>query len=496
MTPRVSSEAAREETVDLRPQTRLARAADRLGVFEIPAHRGGAAARVETFQRDARFRRLLALADLLATAVGLLIVVELSGADQLRPAALMALPAVVVMNKLLGLYDRDELLLHKATLDEAPTIFQAATLYSILVWFLEALIINGALSKTQFLLLWSSTFGLCLAGRAVARWIANHTALAERCLFLGPPEALELIQAKLALRGGQRGVDIVSRQDLEDEHGRVLVSGRLAAVVDEHDAHRLVLAPTAVDSDAVLELIREAKATGVKISLMPRFSEVLGSSVVFDDLHGITLLAVRRVALSRSSRAIKRSFDLAIAGTCLALMAPLFALISLAIKLTTPGPVFYRQTRIGRGGEAFQIFKFRTMIQEADQLRAELEHLNETEGFFKIAGDPRITTVGRLLRRTYLDELPQLLNVVRGEMSIVGPRPLVMEDDERIAGWHRQRLDISPGMTGHWQVLGSSRIPLQEMVAIDYLYVVNWSLWGDFKYLLRTVPYVLGARGL
>src|SRR4051794_18839794 len=272
MTPRASSQAAQEQTVDLRPQPRkLGRASDRLGLFEIPAHRVRDAARDETFQRDARFRRLLALADLLATAVGLLLVVELSAADQLRPVAILALPAVVVMNKLLGLYDRDELLLHKATLDEAPTLFQAATLFSIFIWFIESMIINGALSKTQFLVLWATTFACCLAGRAVARGIANRTVPPERCLFLGPPQGLELIRSKLALRGGQRGVDLVARQDLEDEEGRVLVSGRLASVVDEHNAHRVLLAPTAVDSDAVLELIREAKATGVKISLMPRF---------------------------------------------------------------------------------------------------------------------------------------------------------------------------------------------------------------------------------
>ena len=366
MTPRASGEAARGQTVDLRSQPRkLGRAADRLGLFEIPARRVRETARVDTFRRDARFRRLLALADVLATAVALLVVVELSGGDQLRPAALIALPAVVAMNKLLGLYDRDELLLHKATPDEAPTLFQAATLYSILVWFLESVVIDGALSKTQFVLLWGAMFGTSLAGRAAARWFAVRTVVPERCLFLGPPHALELIEGKLALRGAARGVEIVGRQDLEDEDGTVLVSGRLASVVEEHEAHRIVLAPTAVDSDAVLELIREAKVTGVKISLMPRFSEVLGSSVVFDELHGVTLLAVRRVALSRSSRALKRGFDLAVAGTCLGLMAPLFALISLAIKLTTPGPVFYRQTRIGRGGKAFQIFKFRTMVREA-----------------------------------------------------------------------------------------------------------------------------------
>ena len=147
-------------------------------------------------------------------------------------------------------------------------------------------------------------------------------------------------------------------------------------------------------------------------------------------------------------------------------------------------------------GRPFEIFKFRTMVPEAEALKGNLVHLNETEGLFKIAADPRITRVGAVLRRTALDELPQLLNVWRGEMSLVGPRPLVVDEDAKIEGLDRSRLHLTPGMTGHWQVLGSSRIPMHEMVGIDYLYVANWSLWTDVKILMRTVPFVLLRRGL
>ena len=273
------------------------------------------------------------------------------------------------------------------------------------------------------------------------------------------------------------------------------MSGELRSLVRRHAVDRVILAPTATDSDAVLDLIREAKGLGLKISLLPRFSEVLGSSVLFDDFHGLTVLAVRRFGLSRSSLILKRAFDLVLAAVGFVAIAPLFALIAIAIRLDSGGPVLFRQTRIGRGGRSFGIYKFRTMVREADELKAELEHLNEADGLFKIAKDPRVTRVGRWLRRTSLDELPQLLNVLRGDMSLVGPRPLVLEDDRQIVGWHRERLNIPPGMTGHWQVLGSARIPLAEMVAIDYLYVVNWSIWTDLKYLLRTVPYVMFGRG-
>ena len=167
-----------------------------------------------------------------------------------------------------------------------------------------------------------------------------------------------------------------------------------------------------------------------------------------------------------------------------------------AIRLDSRGPIFFRQTRVGRDGRRFQMLKFRSMVPDAEARKAALRHLNETEGLFKIADDPRTTRVGRLLRRSSLDELPQLFNVLRGEMSLVGPRPLVVDEDEKVLGFDRHRLHLTPGMTGHWQILGSSRIPMHEMIGIDYLYVANWSLWTDVKILLRTVPYVLSSRGL
>jgi lipopolysaccharide/colanic/teichoic acid biosynthesis glycosyltransferase len=151
---------------------------------------------------------------------------------------------------------------------------------------------------------------------------------------------------------------------------------------------------------------------------------------------------------------------------------------------------------VGRDGKPFEMLKFRTMDLGADQLKAELQALNEADGLFKISEDPRITRVGKLLRHTSLDELPQLVNVLRGDMSLVGPRPLVHDEDSQIVGWHRRRLDLTPGMTGHWQILGSAKVPLHEMVAIDYLYIANWSLWSDLKLLLRTVPHVVAARGM
>ena len=189
--------------------------------------------------------------------------------------------------------------------------------------------------------------------------------------------------------------------------------------------------------------------------------------------------------------------DLTISAAALVLVAPVLAVIAIAIRLDSKGPVLYRQTRIGRHGQPFEMVKFRTMYERAHEQRECLAHLNGASGgLFKIEDDPRVTRLGRFLRSFSIDELPQFWNVLRGGMSLVGPRPLITEEDRLIEGWHRQRLALTPGMTGYWQVLGSARVPLEEMVRLDYSYVQNWSAWEDVMLLMRTVPLVARRRGV
>jgi lipopolysaccharide/colanic/teichoic acid biosynthesis glycosyltransferase len=183
----------------------------------------------------------------------------------------------------------------------------------------------------------------------------------------------------------------------------------------------------------------------------------------------------------------------------LLMLAPVFALVACAIKYDSRGPVFFRQSRMGGRGQLFRIFKFRTMVVDAEEQKAALAHLNKhaqpgsDPRMFKIPDDPRVTKVGRVLRRYSIDELPQLINVLTGEMSLVGPRPLILEEDRHVDNWARKRMDLKPGMTGLWQVLGRSEIPFEEMVKLDYLYVTTWSLWQDFLLLLRTIPAMAGS---
>jgi exopolysaccharide biosynthesis polyprenyl glycosylphosphotransferase len=451
-----------------------------------------------TRSRDAVYRRLLACADVVAAGTAIMLSIAVLGDhDHVALSTVAALPLVVAVSKVIGLYDRDELVLHKSTLDEAPALFHQATLFTVVIWLLQDVLIDGHLGRKQVLALWGALLACAMMARTAARLLARHSTETERCMVVGDRTAALQLAEKLSL-GDSIQAEVVCHIPFREpgtDHASADV--KLSRLVRDEAIDRVIIAPRSVsDSDAALDATRDAKALGVKVSVVPRICEVVGSSVEFDDVYGLTMLAVRQFRFSRSSLVLKRSLDLVGSSLLLVATAPAMAFITLVIRLDSCGPAFFSQARIGRDGRSFQMLKFRTMVAGADGQKASLRHLNEAEGLFKIADDPRITRVGRFLRRTTLDELPQLINVLRGEMSLVGPRPLVAEDDRQIEGWHRQRLQLTPGMTGHWQILGSSRVPLRDMVAIDYLYVANWSLWTDVKILLRTIPYVLGARGL
>jgi len=454
-----------------------------------------APARPEVGTRDRRYRRLLAYADALAAGLALLLSIVVLGQDRLEPTGIVVIPIVVLVSKLIGLYDRDEVLLRKTTLDESPALFQLATLWTLLTFLLGPLLVDGELGRDQVAGLWFTLFALGLLLRAGARQLALHVTPVERCLVVGAADASRQIARKLEDGHGVKA-EVVAWVPLDRGHDLAGSMRDIEEAIARNDIHRVVLAPQMTDSEAMLDVIRLVKGAGVKVSVLPRLFEVVGSSVEFDDLNGVTVLGVRHFGLTRSSWIVKRSLDLVGATLGLLVAGPFMLLIALAIRLESRGPALFRQVRVGRDGRRFEICKFRTMVDGADAMKAELRQRNEASGLFKIADDPRVTRVGRILRRTSLDELPQLLNVLRGEMSLVGPRPLVVEEDSKVEGWHRRRLHLTPGMTGHWQILGSARIPLHEMVKIDYLYVANWSFWGDVKILLRTVPYMLRRGGM
>jgi exopolysaccharide biosynthesis polyprenyl glycosylphosphotransferase len=449
-------------------------------------------ARWQAGVREGRYRRALAIADAVACVAALSLVVSWVAHAGLQAWVLAAGPLAVLVNKIGGLYERDELVLTKSTLDEAPALLKISGLFALIVFLAQNRLLTVAMNPEIVFTLWTTTFIALLLGRATARRVAARMSAPERCLVLGDADAIAAVNAKIP----QASVNAEIVASVKLGTGARVDASRLRALIHDHRVDRLILAPVTTDARDTLDLIRIAKRAGVRVSLLPRLFEVVGSSVEFDHVEGLTMLGVRRFGLSRSSYALKRAFDLAGATLLLLITGPVMAVIAVAIRLDSPGPILFRQTRVGRAGRPFQILKFRTMIPEAESLKRELVHLNETSGLFKIAEDPRVTRVGRFLRRTALDELPQLFNVWRGDMSLVGPRPLVRDEDAKIEGLDRSRLHLTPGMTGHWQILGSGRVPLEEMVGIDYLYVANWSLWTDLKILLRTVPYMLARRGM
>ena len=443
-------------------------------------------------------RRLLALGDIAAASVALVVLLNVFGQRRVAVLAFAGIAVLLFLFKVSGLYDRDELRLVHSTLDEIPSLVQLTGLFALGLAILQSILLEGSLSATRIAALWIASFGTIVCGRMVARAIAGRTSPLERCLVIGEATQARRIRDKLV--SSQARAEVVASVPLASEDVTaadwVAFPTTMRRVVTQLDVHRIIIAPTTTDTRHVVDLIRAAKSVGVRVSVLPRMFEVVGSAVEFDDVDGMTMLGIRQFGLSRSSRALKRTFDLAVGSLVLLMLSPLFLAVSLAILVDSRGSIFFRQVRVGREGKHFRILKFRSMAADADARKDELRSINEAgDGLFKITDDPRVTRVGRFLRATSLDELPQLLNVLRGEMSLVGPRPLVVDEDAQVLGLDRSRLHLTPGMTGPWQVLGT-RVPMQEMVAIDYLYVASWSLWLDLKLLLRTVRHVAQGANL
>ena len=457
---------------------------------------------LENLSRESLFRRALLAADVVAIVGAFVVLAAISGKSlQLTWVSVCGLFTLLLGAKVMGLYDRDDVLLHKTTLDEAPKLFQVATLGALVAWLAGGFVIRAACSAAA---------RHCCCGGANPAAGARPGDRPHPCFrAFRPNGAYSSATGRgaddpLEARGARRvKAELVGHLDLDDVgkwSTNAFSAQRLSEIRDlarTLNMHRAIVAPSSADWGEMLDLVRTLKAVGVRVSVLPRLLEVVGSSVEFDDLHGVTLMGVRRFELTRSSALVKRAFDLIGASFGLLAVAPLLHRDRGRDQARQPRPGLLPPAARGTHGKHFDLLKFRTMVPDAEALKDSLRDRNEAQaGLFKIADDPRVTRVGKLLRKSALDELPQLLNIIRGEMSLVGPRPLVLDEDRCVEGWYRRRLELMPGMTGPWQILGPARVPLNEMGAMDYLYVANWSLWGDVKIMLRTVPHVLGRRGL
>ncbi len=270
----------------------------------------------------------------------------------------------------------------------------------------------------------------------------------------------------------------------------------LPAILDEERPDEVIITLPWMYHRKIMGIVRECERRHMRARIVPDLFQMSLTQVNVEDLGGVPLIGVRAVSISKGALLVKRLIDITVAAAGLLLGAPLFGLIALAIRLDSPGPVIFRQTRVRLRGRHFEMYKFRSMHVGAEEQQDMLADLNEADGpIFKIRDDPRLTRVGRILRRLSLDELPQLVNVLRGEMSLVGPRPPIPAEVEKYQEWHKKRLEAPPGMTGLWQVSGRSRLSFDEMVLLDIYYIENWSLWLDFKILMRTIPKVLLGEG-
>jgi exopolysaccharide biosynthesis polyprenyl glycosylphosphotransferase len=416
----------------------------------------------------------------------------------------LSLPGWIVVTKLYGLYDQDEERADHSTTDDLRGVFHMVTVCAWLFFAFAYITRVAHPSPPKLLLFWGLAIALVSLGRAASRaYCRRHISYLQNTIIIGAGDVGQLIASKL-LRHPEYGINLVGFVDAEpkerrEDLGPLTLLGppeRLPALVRLLDIERVIVAFSREDNENTLMLIRSMRDLGVQVDLVPRLFELVGSRVDVHAVEGLPLLGLGPAGLSPSAKFLKRGLDLLGSIAVLALLAPLLAVIAIAIRLDSPGPVFFRQIRMGRAGQTFRIFKFRSMATDADGRKAEFAHLNKharnggDPRMFKISDDPRATRVGRILRRYSLDELPQLFNVVAGHMSLVGPRPLILDEDEYVEQWARERLNLKPGMTGLWQVLGRQDIPFDEMLRLDYLYVTSWSLGGDINLLLRTIPCV------
>jgi exopolysaccharide biosynthesis polyprenyl glycosylphosphotransferase len=414
----------------------------------------------------------------------------------------LTLPVWLLGGKLFGLYDRDEERADHSTTDELARVFLLITVGVFLVTR-ASLVVNtfdpDLLKLTAF---WGFSIVFVAAGRVGARVLARKSrAYVQNTVIVGAGDVGQRVARKL-LQHHEYGIDLVGFVDDRPKELRshvehvALLGGLddLLGVVERYDVDRVIIAFSSEPHERFLPLIRLLRDSGVRVDLVPRLFDVMGPKIDVHTIEGMPLLGLPPVKLPRSSRALKRAVDLVGAGLMLLIFSPLLAAIAAAIRLESRGPVFFRQTRLGKDMREFSMLKFRTMRTGTDDAphRAFIAATMDKDvpapagGLYKLSRDDAVTRVGRWLRKTSLDELPQLINVLRGDMSLVGPRPCIPYEIERFEPHHFERFLVPAGVTGLWQTSARAHSTFGEALDLDVLYAQSWSLGLDFVLLART----------
>jgi exopolysaccharide biosynthesis polyprenyl glycosylphosphotransferase len=418
---------------------------------------------------------------------------------------LVSLPLWCIGFKAAGLYDRDNRLINHGTIDEIADLAGVAglctTLFLVATWAIDL----PEARVGQMVLLWITATLALLTFRSLARIPLHHDPrFRQNTLIVGAGSVGQMLGVKLLqhpeyrlnLLGFVDGTPKARRDDLEE----FTILGKpedLPVLIRDLYIDRVIVAFSNDSSEEISQVIRLLRDWPTHVDIVPRLFDVIPPFLTSHAIGGVPLISLPGLRLSLTSRFQKRSLDVIVASGLMIVLTPLLLVIAVLSKLDSPGPVFFRQLRMGADEKPFWILKLRTMVIDADERKQEVAHLNRHAGpggdvrMFKVVRDPRVTAFGRFLRRYSIDELPQLINVLRGEMSLVGPRPLILEEDHHIEAWGRTRLALKPGITGLWQVSGRDSVPFEEMVKLDYLYVTSWSLFNDCRLLLQTLPIVL-----
>jgi exopolysaccharide biosynthesis polyprenyl glycosylphosphotransferase len=433
-------------------------------------------------------RRMLALGDLLAVTLAAVFVGLWGSGPAGALLLVLSAPIWIVTAKLAGLYDRDHRTLRHLTVDELPWLLVWALSSTALLTLLLAPFPALDPSSDDRLLVWGTALGLGFVFRAGMRGVWRRSTAPQRVLIVGDGPLAQAVVRKLEL--------------FPDIHAKIAGRFESCSVLHERleelpeNVDRIVIACSELSEDLLETLLPFCRLRAVKLTVVPPTRGMFGTATHLTHIADLPLLDYNTWQMSRTTVALKRAFDVAVAASGLVLTFPIFVLVGLATLLDSGRPIFFRQTRGGERGRPFQMLKFRTMVQDAEARLPELVLFEELDApMFKLKTDPRVTRVGRLLRRTSLDELPQLGNVLRGKMSIVGPRPEQLDLVERYAPEHRFRLQVKPGITGPMQVYGRGELTFDERLAVEREYVENLSLARDVRIVLMTLPVVLGKRG-
>jgi len=461
--------------------------------------------RLETLRSVLRVAILLAL-DVAAIFLAIWTALELKAVvraksdiglsfDQALDAAPLACLVTLLMFVSCGLYA------HRAVRPGFSRI--VSSLFQVTAVILIYAIAEGEAFRSYYIFYGTLFFALVYV--TGFRWLFEHATGAvlraagyrRRAVLVGSGSQIEAVAH--ALRGGQHtDVDPVGFVSLTPGSANGLRDlGPLSQLERHFDAiDEVLIADPVFPQDEAVELVDRCHRQGIRVRVAPSTMEILMDRVEFVPGQTLPLFELKPPVFEGVDFYVKRSFDIVMAALLVIVLAPLMAAIALAVRLTSPGPVIYRSRRPGIGGRAFACLKFRTMYEHAEVRQAELEHHNEKGGaIFKIRNDPRVTPVGSFLRRWSLDELPQLFNVLRGQMSFVGPRPLPQRDYDRLDDWHRKRYLVLPGLTGLWQVSGRSELDFDELVRLDFLYLERWSVFLDLSIMLKTVPAIVRSKG-